>query len=203
MFDPIATCKEKNCDGCEVASRVHCHFRISDWFKFIVIAVPPIIVGAVGAFGLGTAWGVAYLLVLAGFFGLLEIRAMCSHCPHYAEPGSTLKCWANYGSPKLWKYRPGPMSIGEHTLFLGGLALVYALPLLLLVILGWWVLLAIDAALTIVFVLVLRLRFCIQCMNFACTLNRTPQEVREVFWRKHPRVAEAWGKKSGGQGSSD
>ncbi|GAJ20475.1 unnamed protein product, partial [marine sediment metagenome] len=26
---------------------------------------------------------------------------------------NTLKCWANYGSPKLWKYRPGPMSLNE------------------------------------------------------------------------------------------
>jgi hypothetical protein len=47
--------------------------------------------------------------IARGCFGLLEIRVMCSHCPHYAEAGRLLKCWANYGSPKLWAYRPGPM----------------------------------------------------------------------------------------------
>ena len=36
-----------------------------------------------------------------------------------AETGTkTLKCWANYGSPKLWKYRPGPMSLAEKTVFI-------------------------------------------------------------------------------------
>jgi hypothetical protein len=192
QHEPIATCKEQTCDGCDVANRVHCHFSLVDWFKFIVVAVPPIILGAVGMFGMGTGWGIGYLLVLVGFFGFLEIRVMCSHCPHYAEPGNTLRCWANYGSLKVWKYRPGPMSVIEHVLFLGGLTVVYLVPVIFMVIAGYWVLLAVDAAALVAAAMVLRSRYCIQCMNFACTLNRTPQDVREAFFEKHPSVAEAW-----------
>ena len=168
QVEPIATCREPTCQGCDVANRVHCHFALKDWFKFIVVAVPPIILGAIGVFGLGTAWGIGYLLALVGFFGFLEIRVMCSHCPHYAEPGNTLRCWANYGSPKLWKYRPGPMSAVEHALFLGGLAVVYISPMAVMVIIGYWVLLVVDVVAAAVFFMVLRARFCIQCMNFAC-----------------------------------
>ena len=56
-------------------------------------------------------WMTVFTIALCvGFFGFIETRVLCSHCPHYAEEGASLRCWANYGSPKLFKYRPGPMS---------------------------------------------------------------------------------------------
>jgi hypothetical protein len=78
QIKPIATCREQTCQGCDVSTLVHCHFNLKDWFKFIVVAVPPIILGGISLFHLGTGWGIGYLLMLVGFFGLLEIRVMCS-----------------------------------------------------------------------------------------------------------------------------
>jgi hypothetical protein len=37
--------------------------------------------------------------------GVEELERWALH-----EKGNTLGCSANHGSPKLWKYRPGPMS---------------------------------------------------------------------------------------------
>ncbi len=36
-----------------------------------------------------------------------------------------LKGWANYGMPKLWKYRPGPMTFWEKVIFCTGFGLVW------------------------------------------------------------------------------
>jgi hypothetical protein len=84
------------------------------------------------------------------------------------------------------------MSYVEHVLFLAGLTMVYVVPMVFMAITGYWVLLVVDVALAAMFVMVLRARFCNQCMNFACTLNRTPPQVREAFFEKHPSVGEAW-----------
>jgi hypothetical protein len=40
---------------------------------------------------------IPWLILIIGYFGFVEIRVMRSHCPHYAEEGGSLKCWANYG----------------------------------------------------------------------------------------------------------
>jgi len=125
--------------------------------------------------------------------GLLEIRVMCSHCPHYAEAGSSLQCWANYGSPKLWKYRPGPMSRVERALFLGGLGAVWGYPLIFLLAGTQWFLLAVYALTSAGFFATLKTYLCSQCMNFACPLNSVQDETRQAFFERNPRIAEAWG----------
>jgi hypothetical protein len=128
-----------------------------------------------------------------GFFGFIEIRVMCSHCPHYAEEGKSLKCWANYGSPKLWKYRPGPMSAKEKTVFFGGLVAVFGYPLGFFINGGLWYLLGLYILLTAGFYTTLKRSFCSKCMNFACPLNGVPDPVRQKFWECNPVVGKAWG----------
>lgn len=118
---PIATCSASSCADCPVSTKVHCHFRPKDLVHFLLISFPGFIIGGAAIFGY-SQWSLAmYIVLIIGFFGVLEIRVMCSHCPHYAEKGSTLTCWANHGSPKLWKYRPGPMSKSELFFFSQGL----------------------------------------------------------------------------------
>ena len=189
---PISTCIAGRCEGCDAFSHVHCNFTLRQTIHFWLIAAPPILLGGLGAYDLGWAWLVPGLVLIIGFFGFLEIRVMCSHCPHYAESGSTLTCWANYGSPKPWAFRPGPMSTAEHALFIGGLAVVYGYPLVCLAASGRWFLLLVCAMSTLGFYLTLRTWFCSCCMNFACTLNTVDDEVRRAFFRKNPGIAEAW-----------
>lgn len=106
---PIATCEAPDCTRCSVAHSIHCHFSPADLIHFYLICFPVFLVGGAAIFAVGWIPLIAWIGIIISFFGFIEIRVMCSHCPHYAEEGSTLRCWANYGSPKLWKHRPGPM----------------------------------------------------------------------------------------------
>ena len=117
---------------------------------------------------------------------------MCSHCPHYAEEGTTLGCWANHGSPKLWKYRPGPMSTAETVLFFGGLFVVWGYPIVFFVLSGMWFYFALYILLNAGFFATLKMFLCSKCMNFACPLNDVPESVRVLFWERNPTVAKAW-----------
>ena len=154
--------------------------------------LPPFLLGGAGVVSVGWWWLLPWLMIVLGFFGLAEIRVMCSHCPHYAEPGTTLKCWANYGAPKLWRYRPGPMSRAENAVFFGGLALVVGYPLVFFALSMRWYLLLVFVISTVGAVSTLKLFLCAHCMNFACPLNAVGEETRQAFWERNPTVARAW-----------
>ena len=136
---------------------------------------------------------IPWLILIIGYFGFVEIRVMCSHCPHYAEEGSTLKCWANYGSPKIWKYRPGPMTYWEKVMFFVGFALVWGYPLVFLIYGFQLFLLSVYLITVAGFFMTLRTFLCSQCINFACPLNTVPDTIRGAFFNKNPGVARAWG----------
>jgi len=190
---PIATCAEGDCSGCPVQGEIHCHFNGRDLLQFLLIAFPPFIVGGIGIAQVNAWLLLPWIGMIVGFFGFLEIRVMCSHCPHYAEPGiKTLQCWANYGSPKLWNYRPGPMTATETVIFLAGIGLVAGYPLTFLVFGSKWFLLAVFAVLVFVMGAAMRDRMCNRCMNFACPFNQVPPQTRALFFARNPVVAEAW-----------
>ncbi len=191
---PIATCEASECISCPVSKEVHCHFRPKELAHFLLICLPGFIIGGAGVLAFGI-WPLAFwIAIIIGFFGFLEIRVMCSHCPHYAEDGTTLGCWANHGSPKLWKYRPGPMSAIENMTFFGGLAVVWCYPLPFLWIGELWFLLALYFLTNAAFFATLKLFLCSQCMNFACPLNSVGESTRDQFFQRNPSVAEHWGK---------
>lgn len=190
---PLATCVAQGCEGCAVSKDLHCHFQASDLIHFLLTVAPSFLLGGAGVYLLGGWWLVPWLVIALGFFSLVEIRVMCSHCPHYAEPGNSLKCWANYGSPKLWAYRPGPMSTVEKVVFLGGFALVWGYPLAALLVGRQWLLLIAYILSTAAFFATLKKFLCSQCMNFACPLNSVDESVRRKFFERNPRIAKAWG----------
>ena len=190
---PIATCDASDCTECPVADSIQCHFRPAELAHFLLISMPAFLVGGAGVLEAGLTPLVIWIAVIVGFFGFVEIRVMCSHCPHYAEEGATLKCWANHGSPKLWKYRPGPMSTAEMVVFFGGFVVVWGYPLSFFVVGGLWLLLGLYALLTAGFFMTLKMFLCSQCMNFACPLNGVPDSVRVKFFQRNPIVGRAWG----------
>jgi len=195
FLDPkktLETCREEDCAGCEVASDLVCHFRLRDFALFLCLALPALILAAIGIYRQGLGYAAVWLVLVIGYFGGLEIRVMCSHCPHYAEPGRSLKCWANNGAPKPWAFRPGPMSRLEKALFFAGLAVVYGYPFVFLALGSSWGLGLAYVVAVVGFFLSLRTGFCGRCMNFACPLNRVAGPRREAFFRKNPRMAEAW-----------
>jgi hypothetical protein len=189
---PIATCEAESCAGCTVAGSIHCHFRGKDLLHFFLICTPSFLVAGAALLAVGWIPFLVWIAGFIGFFGFIEIRVMCSHCPHYAEVGSTLGCWANHGSPKLWKYRPGPMSKAENVIFFTGLALVWGYPLPFFFVNGLWFLLSLYLVVTAGFFATLKMFLCCQCMNFACPLNGVPDSVRTLFFARNPSVARAW-----------
>lgn len=190
---PIATCEATSCDDCPTDNKLHCHFSLKDWVHFLFISLPPFLLGGAGIYFVNGWMLIPWILFVIAFFGFIEIRVMCSHCPHYAEEEKSLKCWANYGSPKLWDYRPGPMTLIEKIVFFGGFVIVCGYPLLFLLMSSQWFLLIVYAMTTIGFFMTLKLFFCTQCFNFACPLNSVDEEMRRRFFARNPSVAEAWG----------
>ena len=189
---PVATCESKSCNECNVNKTLHCHFTLKDLVYFLMIVTPSFLLGGAGIYYAGFWLLIPWLLFMVGYFGFLEIRVMCSHCPHYAEEGTTLKCWANYGSPKLWKYRPGPMNFLEKIVFLAGLVIIWGYPLFFLVYNFQLFLLIVYLLTSISFFMTLRTFLCTQCMNFACPLNAVKDEIRRDFFKKNPKIAKAW-----------
>ena len=189
---PIATCTSSSCDDCPVSPQVHCHFQLRDYLFFLILSSPGFIVGGAAVYRV-SGWALLFYGIIAiGFFGFLEIRVMCSHCPHYAEAGATLTCWANHGSPKLWRYRPGPMSNAENLLFFAGLITIWGFPLPYLLLSHAWLLLVVYLIVNAMFFMMLKHFFCSKCMNFACPLNCVDDTAKTLFLQRNPSVAAHW-----------
>ncbi len=189
---PIGTCISETCDDCNVSDALHCHFTPKDLIHFYLIVLPSFLLGGAGIFNISGWWLIPWLVIIVGYFNFVEIRVMCSHCPHYAEEGSSLKCWANYGSPKIWKYRPGPMTFWEKAVFLVGFGFVWGYPLLFLIS-GFQLFLLVVYLVSVTgFFMTLKTFLCSQCMNFACPLNSVKLEVRKDFFKQNPEIAKAW-----------
>ena len=187
---PLSTCIRGSCDGCEVRGRIVCHFDARKLAGFYALAAPALLVGIVGMATISwcalIGWVFLYIIALV----VLGVRSTCTHCPHYAEPGlKGLRCWINYGYPKLWAYRPGPLVGWEKTAHFGvfGLVFLYPVPFLLqhgLRIGGAWT--VIFLALAAGFLLGLRRWYCARCMNLACPFNTVDDATRAVFRRYNP-----------------
>jgi hypothetical protein len=118
LNEPLITCAFANCQTCVLKSQLHCHFNLWGLLRFLGVAFPPFILAGMGIMHFNAWLLIPWVAFALSYFGLIEIMVMCSHCPHYAQPEiKSLKCWANYGSPKLWRYNPGPMSSSEKFIY--------------------------------------------------------------------------------------
>ncbi|MEJ2734171.1 MAG: hypothetical protein P8189_11505, partial [Anaerolineae bacterium] len=79
---PLSTCAATSCEGCSLRSQVHCHFQARDLGRFLLAVMPPFLVGGIAIVRVGWPWLIPWVLSFLGYFGLVEIRVMCSHCPH-------------------------------------------------------------------------------------------------------------------------
>ncbi|MEW6079621.1 MAG: hypothetical protein AB1724_17575 [Thermodesulfobacteriota bacterium] len=201
---PIATCVSEGCTSCPAREKVHCHFTFKDVASYYLIIAPTLLLGGAGIYHASGWWLiVSWLLIIIGCFSFVLTRVLCSHCPHYVEAGSSLKCRANYGSPKIWKYRPGPMTFWEKVVFFAGFAIVWGYPLLFMIIEFQLFLLIVYLVASSGFLMTLKTNSCTQCMNFACPMNAVPDKVREDFFERNPGVAEAWHVDAGRVGKCD
>lgn len=192
---PLHTCIEKSCSNCDVSNDLNCHFHLGQLIRFLICAFPPFIIAGIGIYLFNPVLLLPWIIMIISYFGFIEIRVMCSHCPHYAEPEiRTLKCWANYGSPKLWRYHPGPMSLIEKFIFFLGLILIIIYPYIFLFLSRNFITLILYSITVFISLWALNNFLCVQCINFACPFNRVKNNIREKFFNKNPRVGDAWQK---------
>ena len=210
---PFPTCKENSCQNCEIKGNLNCHFKYSQLLKFYLGAFPPILFGGIGIYSYNPTFFLLWILMFIAYFGFIEIRVMCSHCPHYSKTKESitrertrknakkeeikigiLRCWANYGVPKFWKYHPGPMSFLEKSIFLFGMILVVVFPYIFMVLVKNYTFLILYS-ISVFFSFWLLFHFlCVQCINFACPFNRIKKEIREKFFLKNPIIEDFWKK---------
>jgi hypothetical protein len=128
-------------------------------------------------------------LVSMLFFGFVEWYVLCRHCPCYEYSGrehgneDRFYCLANWGSPKIFKYDPTPVSTTGRIVFLvWGIGIAFMTPLFYL----WdripWLVAYLLA--TVAFLATLRHWGCSSCPNFGCALNCVPEENRKEFQKK-------------------
>ncbi len=158
-------------------------------FGFLMMAIP-VVLGMVFA-GLWL-FLVIWLLYAIFFLQIWENRMLCSHCPHYASEGRILRCHANYGLYKLWKFNPAPMSRSEQAQMVIGVTIMIGFPFPLLVWAQQWFMLNIALFGAIILGAILFGWLCLRCINFSCPFNRVPKAEVDAFLKAHPEIRKAW-----------
>ena len=209
---------QADCANCANQEKLACKRDPKIATAFAVISVPTMVVTIIGMIIIGFlagAWWIliAFILWLVVIFGFIEIRALCTHCPYYAEESKALHCLGNNGAPKPWRYRPGPMNNIEKFIFLA--------PTILVVFIlfpvgtfgyGIWFLVTHYAVYGLIsllgfigvflacllsvgtFLYILKVFFCSKCVNFSCPFNTVHKAVVDEYLKKNPVMKEAWEK---------
>lgn len=190
----ICTQKDPSeCIDCQIKEKLICHFHRKYLFNFVGFFLIFAITAFIGVILAGYGW---FLLGWVGFwlffFEIWEIRILCAHCPYYAEEGRTLRCIANYGSLKLWKYHPEPMNRSEKIQLLMGFAILVGYPLIFLVLGGKFIFLVICIIQISIFFCFLMVKRCGKCVNFSCPFNHVKKEDVNAFLKKNPVMRKAW-----------
>jgi len=181
------------CAGCPLGERLKCRFDRGDLLHFLGLAVGFALPAIIGVMRGGYGW---YLLGWAAFclvfFELWEIRILCSHCPYYAEEGPVLHCIANYGSLKLWKYHPKPMSTWEKMQLFIGFAILVGYPFPFLILGRQYALAGVALWAGVMGFWTLHKYTCSQCVNFSCPLNSVPREIVDAYLERNPTMKKGW-----------
>ncbi len=157
-------------------------------FGFLGAVIPAIIGLLITGLGFFLVVWFAYMII---FLQIWENRILCRHCPYYGMKGRTLRCHANYGLLKLWKYNPAPMSRSEQIQMIIGVTIFIGFPFPFLLLGQQWILLIITSFGTIIFASILFAILCPRCVNFSCPFNRVPKDVVDIYLKKTPQMHTA------------
>jgi uncharacterized membrane protein len=182
---PINTCSKETCINCDIHSKITCHFNPGQLLRFYLIVLPSLITGAIGVHNYSTNSFISWVMIIGLFFLLIGIRVLCTHCPHYDEPSAILRCWVNYGVPKLWRYRPLPMNIFEKAILISGFIIIWGYPIIFISLTRKWILLSVYIFSVVLFFILLNLFQCRKCINLSCPLNSVSIKVKEEFLRNN------------------
>ena len=203
LADEICIWKDQSeCKECNLHEKLFCRPKS----KYLIYFGLPALAGMVPA-GIGLLFSnfelILKIIIFGGWIGYLmffffiwESRMVCNHCPYFAnDEQRTLHCPIDKGKLKTSKYNPGPTSLSEKIQFIIGLLLFMGYPLLFLALAGQIILFFFTLAGMITWIIIIQLKVCTDCVNFACVLNRVPKSVRLQFFEKNPVIKKAWEEK--------
>lgn len=185
-------CSSSKRKRCLLYKDLDCHFHLRNlylfFFGFVAFGTPAFLGIILSGYDLLV---VVWILYMIFFLQIWENRILCSHCPYYAEKGRILRCHANYGLFKLWKYNPHPMSWWEQFQFLIGVGIFVCFPMPWMILGNQFLFLTLSLIGAVVFLLILITKLCTRCVNFSCPLNRVSKETMDRYLTQNPRMQKA------------
>lgn len=190
---PCSVQSPQVCADCHLESNLMCRFDRRDLLHFFLLVLPFAATSIAGVIRAGLGKYLWFWLGYALFFFFVwEAYILCRHCPYWAGQGSILRCHANYGVFKIWRYTPHPMRSWEQTQFIIGalMLVIYPFPFLLVGREFLLVFIALCSLISAIFEL--RTTVCTRCVNFSCPLNAVPSGIQEAYLIKNPVILAAW-----------
>jgi hypothetical protein len=93
---------------------------------------------------------------------------------------------------KTGTYDPKPINTSEKIQFIIGALILMGFPIPFLIINKQFIPILFIIAGTIIWVIVIQLKVCSDCINFSCVLNRVPEKLRNEFLKRNPEIKKAW-----------
>jgi hypothetical protein len=187
-WQPLSICQE-----CPANGKLMCRLDRRDMANFFMIILPFGVTAIAGTIHAGYGW---YLLLWLAyslfFFFIWEARVLCRHCPYWAGDGAILRCHANYGVIKIWKYQSGPMSKLEKVQFVIGALLWVGFPFPFLLLGQEYLLVLIGISAAVSGAFILRRNVCTRCINFSCPMNAVPKQLVSTYLRRNPDIRAVW-----------
>ncbi len=186
-------CKNSTCDGCKIEGKLMCTHTKKDLLGFFLGGVWFFIFFITGMIiGKFYLWLIIWIGLAASFFIYFEALVLCRHCPHYAEPGKTLTCHANWGLPKIPKYDPKPLATWEKVFWIVYVAILFLWFVPFFIISSQWLILTLTSLSVIIGFSLLITKRCTRCYQISCPLNRTPPAVRKTFFENFPTFGKSY-----------
>jgi hypothetical protein len=194
--EPVLPCTWQplsGCQGCQAGDKLMCRFDPKDMLHFFMIILPFGVTAVAGTIRAGYGWCLwLWLAYSLFFFFVWEARVLCRHCPFWADSSRLLRCHANYGVIKIWKYQPGPMSRAERIQFAIGALLWIGFPLPFLLMGRQYLLALIGLSAAVSAAFLLRRNVCSRCVNFSCPMNAVPKQLVDIYLARNPQIRVSW-----------
>jgi len=191
------------CQECSLKGKLMCNFNIKDTIYFLIPVLCEwivIVLGIIHGFvsgGLNLVqlifFFASYIGYLTFFFQVWENKILCSHCPYYAfEDDKKVKCYANYGIYKAWKYNPAPMGRSEQIQFIVGILIFVGYPFIFLILAKVYFYFLISLIVAIIWIVSMHFLSCSKCPNFSCPLNNVPKNIVDDYLKHNSVMRKAW-----------
>jgi len=193
---------ESECSDCNLHEKIFCRPKLKYLLMFALpmfFGLIPMVIGVIFA-NLELLFKIIFFGGWIGysffFFNVWESRMVCNHCPYYAnDEQKSLHCPIDKGKLKTSKYDPGPASKSEKIQFAVGALIFVLYPIPFLIVGNLIPQLILYSLGIIIWIIVIQLKVCSDCINFACLMNRVPESIRNEFIKKNPVIRKAWEEK--------